>query len=255
MGGAQDAVERTDGEQGAAAGRLTTARRLAVVEGLLLVTAGPGLAVILLWRPPVWLVGVALLPVGPALAAALFAWRKLDAVGGSAAAHFWRGYRLDVVDAVRVWVPGLVLLFLLSGAFAASFDFQVPLLAAALAGLATAAVTAWVTHALLVAAVFSFRLGDTARIAGYFVLSRATASVRAVALVAIAVGGVLLGAGWLVVLLASVFSLLLWRSQRPVAAEIERRFVVGAPDAVQAKPWPGLDDLPEVDVEDQPDGD
>src|SRR5690349_6331838 len=90
-----------------------------VVELLLLVTAGPGLALLVLLdrdASNLPLVAACALPVGPALSAAIYALdrRKLDLTDLRPAAMFWRGYRLNVRGALQIWIPWLVWITLLA---------------------------------------------------------------------------------------------------------------------------------------------
>lgn len=221
---------------------------LAVVEALLLLTSLPAVVPLVLdsvaERPP--LAALFLIPLGPAASAAIFAWRRFD--GGDTAhpaRHFWRGYRLNAVDVLKLWVPALVVLSLLVASRGGLDELQPQAAFIAATGVAAALAVGWTAHALVVASLFSFRARDTARMAGYFVGAALPVTLRALALAAVAVGVVMLGMGWVLPALGSVVTYLLWRSAQPVVTVVTRRFVVGAPDAVTAKPWPGLDGIAE----------
>lgn len=235
-----------------------------VVEALLLLTCAPGLLLLALVWPlalvtpdadSIPLVALALLPAGPAISAAVFAWRRFhDDPDQGAAASFWRGYRLNAVDALTVWVPTLVVATLLGVNLTHLGTADLAAVVAVLVTAVAVVVTAWAAHALVVASVFSFRLRDTARIAAYFVFAKPLVSLGAVALAAAALAVGVLAGGWAVALLAAPITFLLARNARPLVAEVMRRFVAGAPDAVVAKPWPGLDeDADESDDADEPD--
>ena len=76
-------------------------------------TAVPGLIpLVLLDRDPsnLPLVALCLVPLGPALSAMLFALRhrSRDLTDLHPAAAFWRGYRLNVWPVLRLWVPWLL---------------------------------------------------------------------------------------------------------------------------------------------------
>src|SRR3954454_3559646 len=84
-----------------------------VVELLFLVTSLPGLAVlVLLHRDPsnAPLAAACAIPLGPALSAVLYALRHRgrDLADLHPAGRFWRGYRMNALDVLRLWVPWLV---------------------------------------------------------------------------------------------------------------------------------------------------
>ena len=92
---------------------------LLVVELLLLLTTLPGLLpLVLLGRDAsnLPLVALFLVPVGPAVSAALYALRhqRPDLTDLRPAALFWRGYRANLSGVLRVWVPTLLWLTVLA---------------------------------------------------------------------------------------------------------------------------------------------
>ena len=247
---ADDAVRRP-------AGPAAVAAWFVVVEALLVLTTVPALAWLLLldqrWSNAPWMV-VLTIPVGPAVSAALYAWRhytRENTLGPAAA--FWRGYRVNWRDSLRLWVPSLVVLVLL-GVNVANLrtDDDAPVVFAVVGVLALAMVAVWAAHAVLVVSLFRFRTSDVVRIGVFFVVAKPVASLVALAIVGVGVAAAWIVGPWLPVLLGSVATYLLWRNGIPLAAEVERRFVVGAPDAPTAKPWQGLPDA-DQDADDQPD--
>lgn len=239
---------------GAASGLRRGVPWFVVVEGLLLLTTAPALLPVLLVErvaaSPV-LTALLLVPVGPAVSAALFAWRRFgDEPDERPARHFWRGYRLNVVDALLVWVPGLVLLTLLAASLTHLDSMAVPVAFGVGSALVAALVVAWTAHGLVVASLFSFRLRDTVRIAAYFVGAAPRVTVGVLVIAATSVGAVVLGVWWVLPVLGSPLTYLVWRNARPLATVVTRRFVAGAPDAVVAKPWPGLDGVAVQPVDD-----
>jgi uncharacterized membrane protein YesL len=221
-------------------------RWLLVIEGLLLLTVAPGLVPLTILERAgagIPLIALALLPVGPAVAAAVFAWRRFgEDPDGSPVRHFWRGYRLNLIDSLKVWIPALIALTAVALNLTNLGNLPSPVAFGVLGAGVAVLVVAWTAHAMVVASLFSFRLRDTIRIGAYFVLRAKVASLGAIALAAAAVAVWVFTAGWVLALLGSVGTYLLARNARPVVAEVERRFVVGAPDAVVGKPWPGLSD-------------
>ncbi|GEN80990.1 DUF624 domain-containing protein [Actinotalea fermentans] len=202
-----------------------------VVEALVALTTVPTLV----WLPflePSWvnvpLMVVLGIPVGPALAAALFAWRRFTEDRDlSPARHFWRGYRLNWADVLRLWVPALVVLVLLGVNLANLRGNGAPIAFGVVGVVAAVLVAVWTLHALLVASLFSFRTGDVVRIAVFFVVAKPFASVGALAIVGLGVAAAWFVGPWLPMALASLLTFLLWRNGMPIAEEVKRRFVVG----------------------------
>ncbi|HWS35805.1 MAG TPA: hypothetical protein VN408_24065, partial [Actinoplanes sp.] len=133
---------------------------LLVVELLLLVTAGPGLAVTWLLEPSVSNLPLAVLcalPAGPAVAAALYALhhRRLDLTELRPAALFRRGYRLNWRQALQIW-----------GVWLTVVAFNLVSLSVA-GAVVLAGVTLWMLNGLVIAALFRFRTRDVARLAAY----------------------------------------------------------------------------------------
>ncbi len=231
-----------------------------VVGALLALTTVPTLAWLpfldVTWSDVPLMVALGI-PVGPAVSAALFAWRRFtQRHDGGPARHFWRGYQLNWADALRLWVPSLAVLALLAvNLVTLGGSDDAPVAFAVVGAVAAVLVTVWTAHAMLVASLFSFRARDVVRIAVYFLIAKPLSSLGALAIVVVGIAAAWFVQPWLPVALGSVLTYLLWRNGMPIAAEVERRFVVGAPEAPQVKPWQGLDgiDLDADDAEpDQP---
>lgn len=201
----------------------------AMIEVLLVVTAAPGLVMLtLLDRHPsnIPLVGVACLPLGPSLAAAVFAWRTfLREKDLSPARHFWRGYRLNVLDVLRIWVPAVVVLTILWMNLTYSGALGLPMVLVLVTALVALGVLLWSMHALVITALFAFRARDVARIAGHYLLGKVRVTLGAASLVVLAGGVVAFTSDWVLALLASLFSLLVLRNGLPMVEEVQERFV------------------------------
>ncbi|GAA3142690.1 DUF624 domain-containing protein [Nonomuraea salmonea] len=202
---------------------------LLIVELLVLLTAVPGLvALVLLDRDAsnVPLMAACLLPVGPALSAALYALRHRsgDLAELSPATAFWRGYRLNFGAALKIWVPWLLVLALAGTNLANFAAAGVPGWWGALLIVLAAGGTLWVANALVITSLFAFRAVDVAKLAAY-ALGRFPAATLANACLLIVAGGVVLVASEAVLaLLASVLTAtLLWNS-RAMITEVRQRF-------------------------------
>ncbi|NJP98526.1 DUF624 domain-containing protein [Nonomuraea sp. FMUSA5-5] len=202
---------------------------LLVVELLVLLTAVPGLVVLVLLDRSAGnlpLMAACLLPAGPALSAALYALRhrSRELTELRPASAFWRGYRLNFGAALKIWVPWLAVLALVGtnlGNFSAA---GVPGWWAALLVVLAAGGTLWVANALVITSLFAFRAVDVAKLAAYS-LGRFPAATLANACLLIVAGGVTFFATEAALaLLASVLTAtLLWNS-RAMITEVQERF-------------------------------
>lgn len=190
---------------------------LLAVELLLLVTAGPGLAVTWLLDPDVSnlpLAAVCLLPAGPALSAALYALhhRRLDLADLRPAALFRRGYRLNLRGALPVW------------------GLWVTVVAFNLAGLSVAGAvvvlvgTLWMLNALVITSLFAFRVRDVGRLAAYTLIRTPSVTLANLCLLVVAGGTVFFFSEIGLLLAASVLAFGLLGNSRRLVALVRTEF-------------------------------
>ncbi|MCG5436185.1 DUF624 domain-containing protein [Micromonospora foliorum] len=202
---------------------------LLVVELLLLITTLPALLPLLvLGRDPsnLPLAALLLVPVGPAISAALYALRhqRTDLTDLRPAALFWRGYRANVSGVLRVWVPTLLWLTVLalnlaySGAVGLSSWWAVPLV------LIGVGVTLCAANALVITSLFDFRTRDVLRLAVHFLLRTPGVSVGNALLLAAAAGITAVFSEAVLMLLASVAVLAFLRVSEPMIHLIRKEF-------------------------------
>lgn len=202
---------------------------LLVVELLFLATTVPGLiGLTLLGRDAsnAPLAAVCLLPVGPALTAAMYALRhrSRDLTDLHPAAAFWRGYRLNAVPALKVWVPWLAWMTVIVLNLANFSAAGVPDWWAVLLLLVALAATLWIVNALVITSLFEFRAVDVARLAAYFLLHPFRSALAVVCLLIVAAGVTLVASEAVLALLTSVFVTALLRYHRPMIDEVRERF-------------------------------
>ncbi|SBT46181.1 DUF624 domain-containing protein [Micromonospora narathiwatensis] len=159
-----------DGPLSRATARIYT---VLVVELLLLVTTAPGLVALLLLDRDVSnlpLVVACALPLGPAGSAALYALhhQRPDPTELRPARAFWRGYRTNLADVLRIWVPLLLWLAVIGVNLAHLPAAGVPRWWAVPLVLVGAGVTLVGINALVITSLFSFRVRDVLRLARYF---------------------------------------------------------------------------------------
>ncbi|MGW2519018.1 hypothetical protein ACWC09_18805 [Streptomyces sp. NPDC001617] len=204
---------------------------LVTVEALLLAAASPGLAALFLLGPDASnlpLAAVCLLPLGPALSAALYALhhRDRDLTDLHPARAYARGLRINSPPVLKLWAPLLgwltVIAFTLTHFSATGLPGWWALL---LAGIGLASLL-WGAHALVLTSLFAFRARDTARLAAYFLFRHGRATLAAASLLALTAGLTALLTEALPALLAAPLLLSLLHSSRPVIAETQEDFTV-----------------------------
>ena len=199
-----------------------------VIEVLIVLTTVPALAAMLLLdRDPsnAWLVAVLFVPVGPALSAALFAWRVFRADRDLVPArHFWRGYRLNAVDVLRWWVPTLLVLAVIGYTLANLATVTLPAGYGIALGIVALAVLLWAGHALAISSTLALRTRDVARLAVYYIAARPKSTLGLVSLLVVVGGLVLLTSDWVPVLLAAPLTLLFLTTEDPVITDATERF-------------------------------
>ncbi|MET8203998.1 YesL family protein [Micromonospora taraxaci] len=202
---------------------------LLVVELLLLLTTVPGLLPLLvLGRDPsnLPLAALFLVPVGPAVSAALYTMRhqRTDLTDLRPAALFWRGYRTNVSGVLRVWVPTLVWLTVLAmnlayrDAVGLASWWSVPLV------LLAVAVTLCAANALVITSLFDFRTRDVLRLAVHFLVRTPGVTVGTALLLAAATGVTAVFSEAVLAMLGSVLVLALLRVGDPMVDLIRKEF-------------------------------
>jgi hypothetical protein len=203
---------------------------LLIMELLLLVTTVPGLApLILLERDPsnIPIVALCLLPVGPAVSAALYALRhrSSDLTDLRPAVAFWRGYRGNVVGVLKLWAPLLVWLSIVAMVLA-NFDAAgVPLWWAVLMVLIAAVATLAGVNALIITSLFSFRTRDVVRLGLYFLVRTKGVALGNACLLVVAAAVTVLFSEAVLAVFGSLFALALLRNGRPMVSVVRKEFV------------------------------
>lgn len=207
----------------------TTVYWFLVLEGLFVLTTLPGLAFGLLLEQDASnapLYALALVPVGPAVSATVFAWRvREEEPDVDPARHFWRGYRLTWADALRSSVPALAVLTVVGLTLAYRGAAGVGGAVLVVQGAVGVLTLLWAVRMLTVTSAFSFRWRDAARIAVWTLGARPAATLGLVSLVILTVGLAWVTFDAVVVLVASALAWFLTRTEAPVLALVRERFV------------------------------
>jgi hypothetical protein len=202
---------------------------LVMIELLFLLCSAPGLLLVLLLSRDasnIPLAAAFALPVGPALSAALYALHQrrsglADLTPGPA---FWRGYRLNAVAALKVWVPWLVWVAILGVSLANIDAAGVPAWWGILLALILVGATLWEANALVIASLFTFRGRDVARLAVYFLSRTKGATLANLCLLIVAAALTAYASEVVVILVGSVLALTLLYNSRQMISDIRREF-------------------------------
>jgi hypothetical protein len=200
-----------------------------VVEVLLVATTLPGLVPLLLLdrdasNAP--LAALCLLPIAPAVSAALYALRHRshDLADLHPARAFLRGYRLNLGGVLRIWVPWLVWVTIVAVNLAYFGAAGVPGWWAGVLIAIGVASTLWLANALVITSLFAFRPVDVARLAVYFVARTPGVTLANVCLMVVAAAVALLASEAVLALLGAVLVMSLLRNSRTMIAKIQEEF-------------------------------
>ncbi|MFF4471406.1 hypothetical protein ACFYZ3_17795 [Streptomyces sp. NPDC001599] len=202
---------------------------LLTVEALLLLASAPGLAALFLLAPDpanLPLAALCLLPLGPALSAAVYALhhRSADLTELHPARAYARGWRLGALPALKLWAPLLAWLTVIAFTLTHFAATGLPGWWAVLLALVGAGSLLWGAHALVLTSLFTFRTRDTARLAAYFLLRHGRATLGAASLLLLTAALTALLTEALPALLAAPLLLSLLYSSRPVIDETREEF-------------------------------
>lgn len=209
--------------------RLTAAIYRYLVLGVFLALSGlPTLVLwILLAREPgnVAFFVAALLPVAPALSAALYAqraWSKEPDL--SPARPLLRGLRLNLRDTLSWWVPVLAFTTVLAVNVVFAEEVAGGRILRPACVMLMVVLAVWSGHLLVVTSFFSFRFRDVLRVAAVEFFRSWRSSLGIFSLLVVAAAAVVLSSEALLLLLGWAFAASLWLVVRPVIADITERF-------------------------------
>ncbi|MDG4857889.1 hypothetical protein P8605_06930, partial [Streptomyces sp. T-3] len=169
-----------------------------------------------------------LTPLGPALAAGLYALhhRSSDITELRPARAYLRGLRLNSASVLRLWVPLLAWLTVIAYTLTHFTATGLPRWWAVLLAVIGVGALLWGAHALVLTALFTFRTRDTARLAAYFLLHRGGATPGAASLLVVSAAGTLWLTEALPLLLTPLLLLSLLHASRRMIAATQEDFTV-----------------------------
>lgn len=165
------------------------------------------------------------LPLVPALAAASYAWqRRSEDRELVPASRFLHGYRVNVVDSLKVGAPAVLVLAVL--ALNVSYGGSV-----GTAGLNSlflvmgAVIMLLLARAITIVSNYSFRLIDVVRLSVFTLLTKPLATLALVSLGVLTLGLVLVVGELALLLTASLLTFAVWQSERPITRLVTEQFV------------------------------
>lgn len=202
---------------------------LLAVESQLLLAVAPGLVGLTVLDRDASNVPLALaclLPVGPALSAALFALRRHtdDLADLRPVAEFWRGYRLNAGGVLRLWVPWLAGLAVIAEILTHRAAAGVPGWWAAVLVVIGVVALLWMANALVIMSLFTFRPVDVARLSVYFLGRAKGVPLGSLSLLVVAFGVVYVASEVALAGLAVLFAVALLRVAGPLVRQVTDDF-------------------------------
>lgn len=202
---------------------------LLVIELLLLAATLPGMVPLVLLDRDASNAPLAVacaIPLGPALSAALYALRKHkgDLTDLKPAAAFWRGYRLNAGGVLRVWIPWLALMAVLSVNLSHARAAAIPGWWVGLLVAFAVASALWMANALVIVSLFAFRTVDVARLAAYLLGRTKSVTLGNLGLLICAAGLVAVASEAVLALAGVLFAAFLLRVGRPMIALVTEEF-------------------------------
>ncbi|HJE50402.1 MAG TPA: DUF624 domain-containing protein [Tessaracoccus flavescens] len=169
-----------------------------------------------------------LAPVGPALSAMLFAHaRRSQAEDVTPARYFFRGYRLNLLDSLKVWLPAtvLILIMTINLAFVEATGFGNWYVVVGVL-IALFIVTLTLTQLVMVS-LFKFRLSDVWRLSLGWLFSRPLQAAGILGVAVISGLIIVITFDAVLLLLASPLAALLLRMTQPLQDDLRQDYLEG----------------------------
>jgi uncharacterized membrane protein YesL len=170
--------------------------------------------------------------LGPAIAAALHCMRKIMREKDlNPTRDFVRGYRLNVLDTLKFWVPAVAVIAILvlnlrsleTQNSPMDAVLQVLMVLVALVG------TLWLMNMMVISTAFHFRQRDLARLSVFYLGKTLRITFGNLATLFIAAVLLLLTSDWVLLLCSSLFVYLFALNTADLVAQVEARFTGASP--------------------------
>ncbi|GAA4429000.1 DUF624 domain-containing protein [Georgenia halophila] len=201
---------------------------LAIVGVMLVVTTLPGTVPLMLLdrsASNIPLVALCLVPMGPAVSAGLFALRDKDrAEDMTPGQSFWRGYRLNAVDVLKLWIPALAVEVMV-GISLANLDIAgVPSGYGLVLVILGVLFAVWAGQALVITSFFALRTRDVARLALYYLARTPLVGLGVLGMLVVTAGIVYLTFDAVLALVGPVLVWMLMRTCDRMVRHVEENF-------------------------------
>ncbi|AEG43258.1 DUF624 domain-containing protein [Isoptericola variabilis] len=211
-------------------GRITGTVYWFLIVGLLLVLSSlPSMVLLVLLdraSSNALLVPLCLVPAGPALSAALYALRDRGrAESLTPGRSFWKGYRLNALDVLRLWTPAMLVLGVIAFSVVNIGQVGVPRAYAVVLLVIGAGILLWALQALTIVSFYTFRARDVARLAIYYLVRLPLVTLGVLSLLVVAAAVVWLTSEGVLALFSVIWVWFLLNNARPLLRDVEQRFV------------------------------
>jgi hypothetical protein len=199
---------------------------LLVVEVMLVVAGLPTLVLYFLFARDILVGALCAIPLGPALSAAVHALhhRRADITNLNPARQFWHGYRINWRAVLPPWLIGVAWLAII-GLILLNFGTSgVPLWWGGLLALVSVAVLLWLTNALIISSLFTFRTRDLLQLAWEMLARTPVVALGNFGVLAAAIALAIFAAEAVVVALGSLLVLVLVTTSRPMIEYVTAEF-------------------------------
>ncbi|HEX3588119.1 MAG TPA: glycosyl transferase, partial [Pseudonocardiaceae bacterium] len=139
-------------------------------------------------------------------------------------AAFWRGYRLNAGGVLRLWVPWLAGLALITEVLTHRAAAGVPGWWAAVLVVIAVVALLWMANALVITSLFTFRAVDVARLSVYFLGRTKMVPLGSLSLLVVAFGVVYVASEAALAVLAVLFAVALLRIATPMIRQVTDDF-------------------------------
>lgn len=172
------------------------------------------------------LVALCLVPVGPAVSAALFAFRDRYRAEAMKPMHsFIRGYRLNAADILKLWIPALAVETVIAISLANLDHAGVPSAYGVVLVVLAVMIAVWAGLVLVITSVFALRTRDVARLGVYYLAKTPLVALGVLATLVVAAGIVYFTFDAVLLLFTSVLVWMLMRSSDAMVSHVEENFI------------------------------
>lgn len=165
--------------------------------------------------------------VGPALSGALYAWRR--SVGDDEhkpGAVFWRGYRRNFFEVIRVWLPAVAVISLATLGISRAALTDIGLGGTVALVIFAAFIGTWALITVIIVTFFSFRTTDAMRLGAAYLVYTPAVAFGMLGLLIIAMAASVVTTPMIMLLFGGVWTWFIYRSAIPLIDSVATRFTI-----------------------------